>query len=393
MPTQPKQQQRQGQQQAQRAVVPQPTQEDRARMAVVAVSREIDNRLAIVEASAAAGIKADRLKLVALSAFTRSPQLMECTPITVARSIVEAAQVGLEPTGLLGGAYLVPRAGQCTLLIGYRGLVMLAMRSQLVQRVEARIVREKDEFDYGYGLEPYLQHRPSRDADPGPITYAYAVIFYRDGSRQFDVMSHAEIEVIRKRNGGGGSSGPWVTDYAEMCKKTPLRRLMKMAPLTVEVAAKLDELDPEVIEGTAVAVDSAVDRQRSALQAALAHEYGGQEPEAQQQPAPAQEEPVEGQVREVPTTQAGGDAGQAPAQSEAGAPASAAQGTTTPEPAASPAPAPAATCGVVDEKLGAGPCVLPAGHREAMWRDGKGTALPPQQEHQEAGGTMWSTRR
>jgi recombination protein RecT len=255
-----------------------------AQRALVAVTREIDNRLAIIGASSAAGIEPDRLKMVALGAFTRTPALWTCDPVSIARSIVEAGQLGLEPTGLLGGAYLVPRRGQCTLLVGYRGLVMLAKRSGEVSRVEARVVREHDTFDYGYGLEPYLDHHPSRDADPGNYTAAYAVIVFRDAGRQFDVMSYAEIEAIRKRSASPGD-GPWVTDWPEMAKKTALRRLLKLAPLTIQVAAQLDEIDPEVRPGPSAAPDTRQSELRAQLQAALDREYGpGQDQPAAQPP-------------------------------------------------------------------------------------------------------------
>jgi recombination protein RecT len=368
-----------------RAVVAQQPRQDRTSQALVAVTREIDNRMAIVEVSAAAGVSAERLKMVALTVFTRTPALLECEPVSIARALVESAQLGLEPTGLLGGAYLVPRGGKATLLVGYKGLVMLAMRSQLVQRVEARVVREKDELEYAYGLDPYLRHVPSQAADPGPYTGAYAVIFYRDGSRQFDYMSAAEIEVIRKRS-SSGSSGPWVTDTAEMYKKTPLRRLMKLAPLTIEVAQKLDELDPEVPEdhGTARQADTRQAALRQQLQAQLSADAGVVEGTARELPA---EEQATTQAASAGTAggQAPGAEGEAASTAEPTAPRAARQraAAAAEEPAAvaaavDPAPATAA-CAMVHEGLGVGPCVLPADH--------------PTNEHEEAGGTRWSQGR
>lgn len=386
------------------------THDDPASRAVQVVSREIDNRMAIVEASAAAGIKPERLKLVALTAFTRNPDLLKCDPVSVARAIVESAQLGLEPTGLLGGAYLVPRAGKATLLVGYKGLVMLAKRSGEVSRVEARVVRGKDVFAYAYGLVPRLDHVPYTGADdPGNYTYAYAVIHYRDGTSQFDVMSHAEIDVIRKRS-AAGNAGPWVTDYPEMAKKTVLRRLLKLAPLSVQVAAQLDDLDPETTDAQPEArADAAQVALKRRLQAALDREYGG---------GSGQEE-VEGQSRELPnageTTQATGNgtaSGEAPkaegaqapradgegqqAQAVAGAPAAAAPATeaaTITRQASKPervSEVLSATCGASHEQLQVGPCVLPAGHTEAPWRDTSGGEHPAQNEHEEAGGTRWT---
>lgn len=367
---------------------------------LVAVSREIDNRMAIVRASAAAGIDAERLKLVALTVFTRTPALLACDPVSVARAIVEAGQLGLEPTGLLGGAYLVPRGNQAVLMVGYRGLVMLAKRSGEVQRVEARVVRANDPlFEYGYGLDPYLRHVPAQTTDPGPMTHAYAIVVYNTGEKSFDVMSVAEVEAVRARS-AAGKSGPWVTDYFEMAKKTVLRRLLKLAPLTVNVAAKLDEVDPEVDE--APRADGQAAALRKELADALEREYGT--PAAPTSPAlaPGASQPLEAAPVVTTSTAAPASATVVVPQATATqAPAAsgwnrARQRTTEApnvsplrQPVAEPDPAPvaepvteaeeAALCGVVHPGLGVGPCVLPAGH--------------PTREHRQVDGTRWSQGR
>lgn len=176
------------------------------------------------------GIDPERFKSVALSQFSRRPELWSCDPLSVYRAMKEAADYGLEPTGAIGGAHLVPYGQQAQLLIDYRGLVRMIRRSGEVVRVEARVVRQQDHFVYRYGLEPTLEHVPALVPDPGDLAYVYAVLIFRDGDRQFDVMSKAEVEAIRGRS-RAGRSGPWVTDYFEMAKKTVLRRLCKLAPL------------------------------------------------------------------------------------------------------------------------------------------------------------------
>ena len=221
--------------------------------ALSALSVELDRRQAIIEQSAASLVDPVKLKGIVLSTFTRTPSLWECDPVSIARAVVEAAQAGLEPTGSLGGAFLVPfwnsKAGkrEAQLIIGYTGLVKLARRSGDVARCEARIVRQADEFDFGYGLDPFIHHRPAlglpEDA-ANPMTHAYAVATFRDGSKQFDVMSAAEVLAIKARSKSkdkdGNPSGPWVTDEAEMWKKTVLRRLSKLLPLTIEAQRVLD---------------------------------------------------------------------------------------------------------------------------------------------------------
>lgn len=217
--------------------------------ALQAISNEMDRRRAMLEDSAASLIDPQRIKGVVLSVFSRRPELWECDPISVARAVVEAAQLGLEPTGAIGGAHLVPynngKTGrkEAQLIIDYRGLVQLARRSGEVAKVTARVVRERDEFDVQEGTDDRIVHRPYiGQEDPGRYTHFYAVITYRDGTTQFDWDTDAWVQSIRKRS-KSADRGPWVTDYVEMGKKSILRRAMKMAPLTVEAkrAIELDE--------------------------------------------------------------------------------------------------------------------------------------------------------
>jgi len=141
--------------------------------------------------------------------------------------------------------------------------VKLATRSGEVIKVEARVVRQADGFDYWFGLHPDVQHRPAlglpEDAS-NPLTHAYAVAEFRSGAKQFDVMSAAEILAIKarskSRDGDGNPTGPWVTDESEMWKKTVVRRLCKLLPLTIEAQRMLDaeesiETEPRAVTATA----------------------------------------------------------------------------------------------------------------------------------------------
>lgn len=222
--------------------------------ALQALDAELQRRQSVVEASAASLIDPNRLKAVVLSQFTRRPELWECDPISVARAVVESAQMGLEPTGAIGGAHLVPfRNGktgkkEVQLIIDYRGYVQLARRSGEVSKVWARIVREKDEFYVEAGTEDRIHHRPYIGADdPGKYTHVYAVIQYRDGSQQFDWDTWAWVQTIRKRS-KSGQNGPWITDEAEMGKKSIVRRLMKLAPLTIEARRAIELEESEEAE-------------------------------------------------------------------------------------------------------------------------------------------------
>lgn len=172
----------------------------------------------------------DRLARIALTVVRQTPKLAQATPESLLGALMTCAQLGLEP-GPLGHAYLVPYGKEVQFIPGYRGLVDLARRSGQVQSVQARVVHEGDAFDYAFGLNPKLDHKPA--ATKGELTHAYAVIRLKDGGVDFDVMDRDDIERIRARS-KAATNGPWVTDFDEMAKKTVLRRLLKTAPMSIE---------------------------------------------------------------------------------------------------------------------------------------------------------------
>lgn len=204
-------------------------------------------------------LNADRMLRIAMTSVRRTPELLACTPQSLVGAVIQAAQLGLEPDGVLGHAYLVPFKETCQLIVGYKGYIDLARRSGQLSTIYARVVYAGDQFDYSFGLEETLQHIPSRDPKPGDIIFAYAVIKMKDGGVQFDVMNRREIDAIRERS-ASKNNGPWVTDFAEMAKKTILRRVCKMAPLSVEVARAV-ALDERADLGLPQQLEDVVDAQ------------------------------------------------------------------------------------------------------------------------------------
>jgi len=199
-----------------------------------------------------------RMVRVVLSSFQVNPKLYDCSPESVLVSMMRAAAMGLEPDGMLGQGYLVPywngklKRLDCQFIPGYRGLVKLARNSGEVADVWARVVFEKDFFEYELGLDETLKHKPNDNvADPGEMLYAYAVARFKDGERKFEVMNRREILKIRDANPNtttkeGVLYGPWKDHPGEMWKKTAVRRLAKLLPLSVEASERVEaEFRPE----------------------------------------------------------------------------------------------------------------------------------------------------
>lgn len=230
----------------------------------------------------------ERVMRVALTELRTNQRLLECEPASLMGAIVKSAQLGLEVGSALGQAYLVPYGREATLVVGYRGFIALARRSGEIQSITARVVHSEDVFELEYGLDEKLRHIPSTAEDPGPITHVYAVARLKDGGIQYEVMTVGEIEAIRRRS-RAANNGPWITDYAEMCRKTVVRRLFKYLPVSIELEdAMLADQEHETINVTPGAADVAVDALNAALSAP--QDEPAHEP---QRPRKAPEEPQE----------------------------------------------------------------------------------------------------
>jgi len=189
-------------------------------------------------------LTAERIIQVATTLISRTPELAECSVESLIGSVVQASILGFEPIPALGQCYLIPFNNNVTgkkevqFIIGYKGLIDLARRSDKLATIYAQAVYDKDEFSYEFGLEPKLVHKPA-SGDRGKFIYAYAVAKFTNGGFAFEVMSDSDINKIKKTSKASGSKySPWnnpediIVD--EMRKKTVVRRLAKYLPASVE---------------------------------------------------------------------------------------------------------------------------------------------------------------
>jgi recombination protein RecT len=178
-------------------------------------------------------MSADRFARIVLTTLRTSPNLAKCNPHSLMAACMLSAQLGLEP-GPLGHAYFVPFGKEVTFIIGYRGMLDLARRSGDIRSIEAREVCANDKFEYAFGLEPKLTHVPAT-GDRGEPTHYYGIAKFTDDSYYFEVLSKEDVDGYRKRSRASGS-GPWVTDYSAMARKTVIRRMAPYLPLSPEAA-------------------------------------------------------------------------------------------------------------------------------------------------------------
>lgn len=176
---------------------------------------------------------ADRMARIALTTLRRSPKLAQCTPESFLGALMTCSQLGVEP-GPTGEAYLIPYGRECTFVLGYKGMAKLFWQSPLAKGLDAQVVYENDHFVYEYGLNPRLEHRPVLANRGKPVAY-YAVASTTTGGSAFVVLSPEDIEQHRKHS-KSGNSGPWREHYDAMARKTCVRELFKLLPVSVELS-------------------------------------------------------------------------------------------------------------------------------------------------------------
>jgi len=190
---------------------------------------------------------------VAITAMMRNPKLMDCDQASFFNAMLTCSQIGLEPDGRL--AHLIPYRNnkrncmEVQLIIDWKGKVQLAYRSGMVSVMHADMIYTGDQFTYSCGtIENHTPHflrtDKSKPTERGPAIGAYAIAAMKDGTRSACVMSIDEINAIRRRS-KSPDSGPWVTDYHEMCKKTVFHRMSKWLPLSSEDFRKALELEDD----------------------------------------------------------------------------------------------------------------------------------------------------
>lgn len=192
-------------------------------------------------------LTADRMARTAIAALTRTPKLANCTPASFFGCMMQLSQWGLEPDGRR--AHLIPYKDTCTLIIDYKGLVELAYRTGMVRRLHADVIHAGDLFEYDRGevkrhVPWFLRTDKAKPDTKGEVIAAYCECELSDGVCKSELMEVAEVKAIQKRS-RSGNSGPWVTDFNEMAKKTAFRRLSKWLPLSSELRDATEKDDDQ----------------------------------------------------------------------------------------------------------------------------------------------------
>jgi len=174
---------------------------------------------------------------------------MNASQASLISAVIQTIQIGLEP-GNLGHCYYVPfnnkkKDGtvvkEVQFILGYKGIIELVNRAGKAVVLSTECVYKKDIFTHQQGLEPVLQHIPFADGNRGEFIGVYAIAKNMIANeKMFVYLPKNEVEKVKNSSKSANSSfSPWKNWYEEMAKKTAVKKLCKLLPLSIEVARQV----------------------------------------------------------------------------------------------------------------------------------------------------------
>ena len=164
-------------------------------------------------------------------------------PQTIITSALKAASLDLPIDPALGMAYVMPfknskkvgdswvSKNEATLVIGYRGLIQMAMRTGAYKNINATDVREgeivPDSRDRMRGTMKFEWIDDDAEREKKPIVGYVAYYELVNGMEKMVYMSKEQIDAHEQKNRKGREmTKGWRDNYDTMALKTVLRRLL-----------------------------------------------------------------------------------------------------------------------------------------------------------------------
>lgn len=156
-------------------------------------------------------------------------KLQECQPASVMYTAIKAAALALPLDPNLGFAYVIPYKDNknnqtlAQFILGWKGLLQLAIRSQLYRTINADCVYE-GEAVVTDRISGEMRITGEKTAD-NVIGY-FAYFEMTNGFRKSIYWPREKVESHARRYSKSVTSGPWKTDFDAMAQKTVLKQLL-----------------------------------------------------------------------------------------------------------------------------------------------------------------------
>ena len=180
------------------------------------------------------------------SAVSANPQLQNCDHGSILSAAFLGESLNLSPSPQLGQYYMVPYGGKAQFILGYKGLMQLAMRSGQIRKLNAVPIKEGELRHYDpLNEEISVMLIEDWDAREAAATIGYYAFFeLQNGFRKALYWSKKQMETHARRYSKSYSSfwGKGPVEFDTMAIKTILRQLITKGgcPMSTEMIAAID---------------------------------------------------------------------------------------------------------------------------------------------------------
>lgn len=183
------------------------------------------------------GITSQEFIVKVSNAVRKNPELLRCSSQSLFGSILYFAEIGLPFNTPEGFGYisceLVNGSFEAIPIIGYRGLIEIAYRNPRVKSIRIQAVYEGDEFDYEYGTQEYIRHKPDMKSWGIRKLVAVYAIAKLDGIDPLFVVVHkAQLDELKKVSKSANNSHFKADVFNIMESKVAIKLLFKTLPKT-----------------------------------------------------------------------------------------------------------------------------------------------------------------
>lgn len=240
-----------------------PAKQEKAPSQMALLSKALNDRKENIAGALAKRMPVSVWVLAAKAAYNKLPILFQATEESQYQAWNNAAIMGQVPGQ---DVHWIPfkngKTGRLEVVsvTDYKHIVKCAMDSGLVDDLYARVVYKDDVFEVIEGTSPQIIHKPnltSPNRADTDIIAAYMVGKMKGaGCPHTEVMTINELKGIQARSKAGDKpDGPWRNYFAEMVKKTVIKRGTKTMPrnlFTPEFLAALQAEDEVEFGGETV---------------------------------------------------------------------------------------------------------------------------------------------
>jgi len=215
----------------------------------------------------------DKFIRTIITAVNLNPDLLACDRPSLFNSAMRCAQDGLLPDSR--EAALVPFKNKVQYLPMYGGLLKKFRNSGQFKWIATGIVYEGELYEHWITQDgEHFKHVPGDDNEGKKIRRVYAVATTKDGGSFIADLPLSDINKRRNMSRATREDAPWRQWTEEMMRKTAIRVLSKLLPMSSDIDALMQRDEDALLGVEAVEEARVALADRPSTQAALDHFAG-----------------------------------------------------------------------------------------------------------------------